>query len=61
MTEFTESKFYKILQDFFIKNDKETFLELLSEFYNKTEGIINKNDIQDEIIKELRELFIKFN
>ena len=61
MNEFKESKFYKLLQDFFINNDKETFIQFLAEFYNKTEGIIDKNNIQDEIIKELREMFIEFN
>ena len=61
MIGFTESNFYKALQDFFINNNKDTFLEMLSEFYNRTEGIIDKNNIQDDIIKELRELFIKFN
>ena len=52
MVEFKESKFYKLLQDFFINNDKETFLQMLAEFYNKTEGIIIKNEMQDEIIKD---------
>ena len=61
MLEFKESKFYKLLQDFFINNDKETFLQMLAEFYNRTEGIIIKNDTQDEIIKELREMYLKFN
>ena len=61
MIEFKESKFYKLLQDFFINNDKETFIQFLAEFYNKTEGIVIKNDMQDEIIKELREMYIKFN
>ena len=61
MTEFKESKFYKLLQDFFINNDKETFIQFLAEFYNKTEGIIIKNEMQDEIIKELREMFLLFN
>ena len=61
MVEFIESKFYKALQDFFINNNKETFLQMLGEFYNRTENIINKNDIQDEIIKELRELYISLN
>ena len=61
MIEFKESKFYKLLQDFFINNNKETFLQMLAEFYNRTEGIINKNISQDELIKELRELFVKFN
>ena len=61
MVEFKESKFYKLLQDFFINNDKETFIQFLAEFYNRTEGIINKNNVQDEIIKELREMYIKFN
>ena len=61
MVEFKESKFYKLLQDFFINNDKETFLQFLAEFYNKTEGIIVKNEMQDEIIKELRETFLLFN
>ena len=61
MVEFKESKFYKLLQDFFINNDKETFLQVLAEFYNRTEGIILKNDTQDELIKELREMYIKFN
>ena len=60
MIEFTESNFYKALQDFFINNNKETFLEFLAEFYNRTESIINKNEIQDEVLKELRELYIKF-
>ena len=61
MLEFKESKFYKLLQDFFINNDKETFIQMLAEFYNRTEGIINKNDIQDDLIKELREMYLKFN
>ena len=61
MIEFNETKFYKLLQDFFINNNKETFIQFLAEFYNKTEGIIIKNGVQDEIIKELREMFIKFN
>ena len=61
MIEFTESKFYKALQDFFVKNDKETFLQFLAEFYNRTESIIEKNDIQDDLIKELREMYIEFN
>ena len=61
MIEFKESKFYKLLQDFFINNDKETFIQFLAEFYNRTEGIVNKNIIQDELIKELRELYLEFN
>ena len=61
MIEFQDTKFYKLLQDFFINNDKETFLQMLAEFYNRTEGIIIKNNTQDEIIKELREMYIKFN
>ena len=61
MIEFKESKFYKLLQDFFINNNKETFLQMLAEFYNRTEGIIDKNIIQDGIIKELRELYLEFN
>ena len=61
MVEFKESKFYKLLQDFFVNNDKETFIQFLAEFYNRTEGIINRNDIQDDLIKELQELFFKFN
>ena len=61
MVEFKESKFYKLLQDFFINNDKETFIQFLAEFYNRTEGIIDKNIIQDELIKELRELYVEFN
>ena len=61
MVEFKESKFYKLLQDFFINNDKETFLQFLAEFYNRTEGIIDKNNIQDDLIKELRELYLEFN
>ena len=61
MLEFKESKFYKALQDFFINNDKETFLQMLAEFYNRTESIVEKNVNQDELIKELRELYIEFN
>ena len=61
MIEFTESNFYKALQDFFVKNDKTTFLEFLAEFYNRTESVINKNEIQDEVMKELRELYITLN
>ena len=61
MIGFTESNFYKALQDFFIDNNKDTFLQMLSEFYNRTEGIIEKNETQDELINELRELYIKFN
>ena len=55
MIGFTESNFYKALQDFFINiNDKDTFLEVLAEFYNRTECIIYKNKIQDDLSKELR-------
>ena len=61
MNEFQDTKFYKLLQDFFINNNKETFIQFLAEFYNKTEGIIIKNELQDEIIKELREMFLLFN
>ena len=61
MVEFKESKFYKLLQDFFINNDKETFTQFLAEFYNRTEGIIDKNGTQDDLIKELRELYLEFN
>ena len=61
MVEFKESKFYKLLQDFFINNNKETFLQMLAEFYNRTEGIIDKNKNQDDLIKELRELYLIFN
>ena len=60
MSKFEESNFYKALQDFFINADKKTFLQFLAEFYNRTEGIIDKNEIQDDLIKELRELFVKF-
>ena len=61
MSKFEESNFYKALQDFFINADKKTFLQFLAEFYNRTEGIINKNNIQDDLIKELRELYLEFN
>ena len=61
MIGFTESNFYKALQDFFINANKESFLQFLAEFYNRTEGIIDKNKNQDEIIKELRELYVEFN
>ena len=61
MNKFEESNFYKALQDFFINNNKDTFLQMLSEFYNRTEGIIIKNEIQDELIKELRELCLENN
>ena len=61
MTKFEESNFYKALQDFFINADKKTFLQFLAEFYNRTEGIIDKDDIQDDLIKELRELYLEFN
>ena len=61
MNEFQDTKFYKLLQDFFINNTKETFIKMLAEFYNRTEGIIIKNDMQDELIKELREMFLQFN
>ena len=61
MIGFTESNFYKALQDFFINNNKDTFLQMLSEFYNRTENIIKKDEIQDELIKELRELYIMIN
>ena len=61
MSKFEESDFYKALQDFFVNNNKETFLEMLAEFYNKTEAIIEKNVSQDDIIKELRELYITLN
>ena len=61
MSKFEESNFYKALQDFFINADKKTFLQFLAEFYNRTEGIIDKNSIQDDLIKELRELYLEFN
>ena len=61
MSKFEESKFYKSLQDFFINNNKDTFLQFLAEFYNRTESIIDKNNIQDDLIKELRELYLEFN
>lgn len=61
MSKFEESKFYKSLQDFFINNNKDTFLQFIAEFYNRTEGIIYKNNIQDDLIKELRELYLEFN
>ena len=61
MIGFTESNFYKALQDFFINNNKDTFLQMLGEFYNRTEGIINKDNLQDDLIKELRELYLEFN
>ena len=48
MVEFKDSKFYKLLQDFFINNNKETFIQMLAEFYNMTEGIIIKNNSQDD-------------
>ena len=61
LSKFEESNFYKALQDFFINADKKTFLQFLAEFYNRTEGIINKDNIQDDLIKELRELYLEFN
>ena len=61
LSKFEESNFYKALQDFFINADKKTFLQFLAEFYNRTEGIIDKNIIQDDLIKELRELYLEFN
>ena len=61
MSKFEESNFYKALQDFFINADKKTFLQFLAEFYNRTEGIIDKNNIQDDLIKEIRELYLEFN
>ncbi len=61
MSKFEESNFYKALQDFFINADKKTFLQFLAEFYNRTEGIIDKNNIQDDLIKDLRELYLEFN
>lgn len=60
MDKFEESNFYKSLQDFFINADKKTFLQFLAEFYNKTGAIIDKNNVQDDLIKELRELFLTF-
>ena len=61
MSKFEESNFYKALQDFFINADKKTFLQFLAEFYNRTEGIIDKDNVQDDLIKELRELYLEFN
>ena len=61
MSKFEESNFYKALQDFFINADKKTFLQFLAEFSNRTEGIIDKDNIQDDLIKELRELYLEFN
>ena len=46
MIKFEESEFYKLMQDFFIHNDKKTFTQFLAEFYNITEGIINKNNMR---------------
>ena len=61
MVNYVDSEFYRLLQDFFITKDKKTFIEFLGEFYNRTEEIINKNETQDEIIKELYDLYKKFN
>ena len=61
MSKFEESNFYKAIQDFFINADKKTFLQFLAEFYNRTEGIIDKDNIQDDLIKELRELYLELN
>ena len=61
MVNYVDSEFYRLLQDFFITKDKNTFIEFLGEFYNRTEEIINKNETQDEIIKELYDLYKKFN
>ena len=61
MTMFNESLFYKTLQDFFINNNKETFLQLLAEFYNRTEDVMTEQNNQSELIKELRELYEKLN
>ena len=61
MVNYMDSEFYRLLQDFFITKDKKTFIEFLGEFYNRTEEIINKNETQDEIIKELYDLYKKFN
>ena len=61
MSKFEESNFYKALQDFFINADKKTFIQFLAEFYNRTEGIIDKDNIQDDLIKELRELYLELN
>ena len=61
MIGFNESDFYKLLQEFFINTNKVSFLQMLGEFYNRTEGIIDKNNIQDELIKELQELYKKLN
>ena len=61
MVKFEESNFYKALQDFFINADKKTFLQFLAEFYNRTEGIIDKDNIQDDLIKELRKLYLELN
>ncbi len=61
MIKFEESEFYKLIQDFFVNNNKKTFIQFLGEFYNRTEDIINKNEIQDEMIKELHELYLIFN
>ena len=61
MNNYVDSEFYRLIQDFFITRDKNTFIEFLGEFYNRTEEIINKNETQDEIIKELYDLYKKFN
>ena len=61
MIKFFDSDFYRLIQEFFLNNDKKTFIQFLGEFYNRTEGIINKNEMQDELIKELREMFLLFN
>ena len=61
MIKFEESDFYKLIQDFFVNNNKKTFIQFLGEFYNRTQGIIDKNEMQDDILKELRELYLEFN
>lgn len=57
---FENSNFYKNIQDFFVKNDKNTYLEILAELYNRTEKIYTKSEIETEMLNELKKMFLKF-
>ena len=56
MIEFTESNFYKALQDFFINNNKDTFLEIEKIIINLDNAVIKEVDgniIKTETIRQV--------
>ena len=45
MVEFKESKFYKLLQELYMNNNKETCLQMWAELYKKSEGMIDESNL----------------